>query len=93
MLGIMVFIGTYLPATQAWDNCPFGFENEEYPGSCWRYTDTNNDGICDLSQENPNGETNGVTENDSNSIPGFNIGILVVAGLVALTLVGKKIVR
>jgi hypothetical protein len=93
ILGIIVFINTFLPATQAWDNCPFGFENEEYPGSCWRYTDTNDDGICDLSQENPEGGTNGVTDNDSNSIPGFDIGILVVAGIVVLALLGKKSFR
>jgi hypothetical protein len=34
----------------AWDDCPFGFEDEPYPGTCWRYVDINNDGICDHSQ-------------------------------------------
>lgn len=38
---------------QAWDSCPFGLENDPYPGECGRYIDTNNDGICDLSQPEP----------------------------------------
>ncbi len=37
----------------AWDNCPFGEENESYPGTCARYTDTDKDNICDLSQPAP----------------------------------------
>ena len=37
----------------AWDDCPFGFEDESYPGTCWRYVDTNGDGICDHSQSEP----------------------------------------
>ena len=37
----------------AWDNCPFGEVNESYPGTCGRYTDTDNDDICDLSQTPP----------------------------------------
>jgi len=93
IISMVIFIGVSLPAVQAWDNCPFGFEDEEYPGSCWRYTDTNGDGICDLSQENPEGTTSGVTDNNNNSTPGFDIGILVVAGIVALALMGKKLLR
>lgn len=38
----------------SWDSCPFGLENDPYPGECGRYIDTNQDGICDLSQPNPN---------------------------------------
>jgi hypothetical protein len=37
----------------AWDNCPFGEINDTYPGNCGRYIDTDNDGICDLSQPAP----------------------------------------
>ena len=37
----------------AWDNCPFGFEDDPYPGECKRYIDTDGDGICDLSQPAP----------------------------------------
>jgi len=39
--------------SQAWDSCPFGLENDPYPGECGRYIDTDQDGICDLSQPNP----------------------------------------
>jgi hypothetical protein len=37
----------------AWDNCPYGLVNDPYPGRCGRYTDTNGDNICDLSQSAP----------------------------------------
>lgn len=37
----------------AWEDCPFGLVNDPYPGSCPRYIDTNNDGICDHSQSAP----------------------------------------
>ena len=37
----------------AWDDCPFGLKDEPYPGTCWRYVDKNNDGICDHSQKEP----------------------------------------
>ena len=61
---MVLFVGltvtALLPVAQAWDDCPFGYEDEEYPGSCWRYTDTNDDDICDRSQENPDGTSSGV---------------------------------
>lgn len=31
--------------------CPFDEKNDPYPGRCGRYTDQNNDSICDLSQD------------------------------------------
>ena len=37
----------------AWDDCPFGYIDDPYPGACPRYIDTNNDGICDHSQSDP----------------------------------------
>lgn len=36
-----------------WLNCPFGKINDPYPGLCARYTDTDQDGICDNSQPDP----------------------------------------
>jgi hypothetical protein len=44
----------------SWDDCPHGKTDGscEYPGECGRYTDTNNDAICDHSQENPNKQIN-----------------------------------
>jgi hypothetical protein len=41
----------------AWDNCPKGFVNDPYPGACRRYVDTDDDGICDLSQPEPSATT------------------------------------
>jgi hypothetical protein len=54
----IIFIFLLIPLlfsinTIAWDDCPFGYEDEPFPGSCWRYVDKNNDGICDHSQSNP----------------------------------------
>ncbi|HCP16803.1 TPA: hypothetical protein DIT23_04500 [candidate division WOR-3 bacterium] len=33
------------------DYCPFDKKDDPYPGMCGRYTDENNDSICDLSQD------------------------------------------
>lgn len=32
-------------------DCPRGIENDSYPGVCGLYADTNQDGLCDLSQK------------------------------------------
>jgi hypothetical protein len=45
----------------AWDNCPKGLANDPYPGACRRYVDTDGDGICDLSQSNPDDSTTTTT--------------------------------
>jgi len=37
----------------AWDDCPKGLVNDEYPGSCPRYIDTDENGICDHSEPAP----------------------------------------
>ena len=36
-----------------WGECPFGNINDPYPGSCYRYTDSDGDLICDRSQSPP----------------------------------------
>ncbi len=40
-------LATATPGTVA---CPFGQVNDPYPGQCKRYVDTNDNGICDLSE-------------------------------------------
>ncbi len=50
---ISLFLLLSTSAVSAWDNCPFGEVNETYPGTCGRYTDTDQDNICDLSQPPP----------------------------------------
>lgn len=55
---ILIFVGfilllVLLPATVlAWDDCPHD-KTCTYPGTCSRYVDTNQDGICDHGQEAP----------------------------------------
>ncbi|MBE3128925.1 MAG: hypothetical protein IMZ60_04525 [Actinobacteria bacterium] len=50
----------------AWDTCPFGLEDDLYPGECKRYIDTDGDGICDLSQPAPEDHDASVTLNEEN---------------------------
>jgi hypothetical protein len=50
ILSVMVF---FTQSALAWDDCPYGKVNDEYPGDCARYIDTDNDGICDHSQPAP----------------------------------------
>lgn len=54
-LSIIIFILIALSSISiyAWDNCPFGLEDDPYPGECKRYIDTDGDGICDRSQPAP----------------------------------------
>ena len=49
---------------KAWNNCPYGEVNEPFPGTCGRYTDTDNDNICDLSQPAPENRINLKEENN-----------------------------
>ena len=51
----------------AWDNCPFGLEDDPYPGECKRYIDTDGDGICDLSQPAPGDRNASVILNEENA--------------------------
>lgn len=58
LAALTLVYGFALPATAlAWDDCPKGWVNDPYPGACRRYVDTNNDGICDLSQPKPTEST------------------------------------
>lgn len=43
----------FAKATFSWFDCPFGKVNDPYPGSCFRYVDTNNNKICDHSEPAP----------------------------------------
>ncbi len=40
-----------LPALLVGQSCPMGARNDPHPGQCGAYQDTNQDSICDLSQE------------------------------------------
>jgi len=54
-LSLIVFISLIIfsQTALAWDDCPFGYVDDPYPGVCPRYIDTNKDGICDRSQTEP----------------------------------------
>jgi len=54
LITISIFtINLNISMAQVWNSCPFGLENDPYPGECGRYVDTNQDNICDLSQPEP----------------------------------------
>jgi hypothetical protein len=95
---LMIFLSFSLcmmlfPTSIAWDNCPFGEVNESYPGTCGRYTDSDQDGICDLSQsppdarlqtseENTNQQKNMTTTNSTTTrLNYYFIPILIVLSL------------
>jgi len=44
---IIIFLASFAFAV----DCPRGLENDPYPGDCGLYADTNEDSICDLSQD------------------------------------------
>ncbi len=48
-------------STVAWNTCPRDRTDCAYPGECGRYTDSNDDGICDLSQDDPSGAASTIT--------------------------------
>jgi hypothetical protein len=51
---LIILIATiFVQNALAWDECPFGIEDDPQPGLCSRYVDTNGDGICDHSQSEP----------------------------------------
>lgn len=54
-------------AVYAWEDCPYGLVDDPFPGQCPRYVDSNQDGICDLSQPPPEGAVNttNITENQT----------------------------
>lgn len=55
ILSTLIFILVAISSISiyAWNNCPFGLEDDPYPGECKRYIDTDGDGICDRSQPAP----------------------------------------
>lgn len=86
-----------------WNDCPFGKVNDEYPGDCARYIDTDNDGICDHSQLSPeekerqkeNSELISDTNQSGNSASqkqNYYIGFIffLLSGLYVLTYIFSK---
>ena len=81
------------PTVFAWENCPFGQQNESFPGSCGRYIDIDSDDICDLSQSSPedreifseegnfNNISSTVTNAEQKKSLGINYYFIPIAGL------------
>ena len=106
---LLFFLTLIFQSVSAWDNCPFGEVNESYPGTCGRYTDTDNDNICDLSQlppelrvenqENDNSNLSNEISNNSESKSGINYFFLPIAlflfaiYLITLYLIRKKKIK
>ncbi|MDD5014856.1 MAG: hypothetical protein PHW73_07120 [Atribacterota bacterium] len=67
-LSIIIFILIAFSSISiyAWDNCPYGLEDDPYPGECKRYIDTDGDGICDRSQPAPEDRDTGIVLSDNN---------------------------
>jgi len=67
-INLSMFMFLLLPfiSLAQWDDCLHGKTNDscEYPGECGQYTDTNQDSICDHSQDQP--VTNVTNENINN---------------------------
>jgi len=63
---IFILIAFSSISIYAWDNCPFGIEDDPYPGECKRYIDTDGDGICDLSQPAPEDRDTALALNEEN---------------------------
>jgi len=58
----------------AYDDCPYGIEDDPYPGICGRYIDRDDDGICDHSESEPvfeaQSDSQSLSESQSASIEG-----------------------
>lgn len=63
---IFILIAFSSISIYAWDNCPYGLEDDPYPGECKRYIDTDGDGICDRSQPAPEDRNASVILNEEN---------------------------
>jgi len=71
----------------AWDDCPFGMENDPYPGSCPRYIDVDGDGICDHSQPPPDERNGNVSAISTTSLKITSTTKVIVTFLLVLFLI------
>ena len=62
VIGILLFALIGAAAVSAWEDCPFGEVNDPWPGECGRYWDSDNNGICDLSEPAPEDRNSAVIE-------------------------------
>jgi len=72
IITIILILYLFTFPISAWDNCPFGEINEPFPGTCGRYTDSDVDNICDLSQPPPEVRFNTEEQETTNQNNGNN---------------------
>jgi len=77
--------------TFAQTECPFGVENDPYPGQCWLYTDQNNNEICDLWENNISGSEAGSEEWESSHECDEEVGEWELAGSVLKTMTLQQV--
>lgn len=88
---ILLFVFVLTPNIIFAVDCPRGLVNDPAPGICGLYIDTNNDGYCDLSeQEEPaflNNEENSTPEPNDHKIGLISIILILlyIAGLIAVS--------
>jgi hypothetical protein len=63
LVGLFILLAPI--AVYAWDDCPYGLVDDPFPGQCPRYVDSNQDGVCDLSQSPPDGVVNTSTNTEN----------------------------
>lgn len=59
-------------AVYAWNDCPYGLLNDPFPGQCPRYTDTNQNNICDHSESPSSTTLNNNSTNQQTSVNDSN---------------------
>ncbi len=64
VIGILIF-AIAGAAVLAWEDCPFGLENDPWPGQCSRYWDSDDNGICDLSEPAPDDRAVNIIETET----------------------------
>jgi hypothetical protein len=64
------------PSTPLRTGCPFGKINDPYPGSCFRYLDTNNNKICDYSEPAPTSQQSTGQPATSKQVNSFSFWLL-----------------
>ena len=92
ILIVSMFLLMPIVSFASWDDCSHGKTDGscEYPGECGRYTDTNNDAICDHSQEAPVAVNNIKQSNQLNAIAAVdntkskNYPLFVIAAIITI---------
>ncbi len=86
LMGLIFLFFPFL--VYAWGGCPYSFVNDEAPGLCVRYTDSNHDQLCDNSQPSPQKQK--AVEPDNYNFGQIVITILFLYGLTRYLILFKQ---